>query len=746
VKIGEQVTKNGAEDKRLRSENVIESAGKMFERAKLNQKKIVELADLARLQTSYIGADDNYYEIDTDALLKVLSSLGIACSTPGDIERSIEKQKNKRWLTPIKKTVIEIAEYASEVELYLPSTVFKKLDNFDLRIVLEEGASTLENIQIDQISRSLEERVVDDVEYEKHVFKLPENLPLGYHTIVLDIDDLHHKSSLICTPMSAPVPSKQMYGFMAHFYSMRSRTSWGVGDFQDLKMLTDPMKSETGADFCLINPIHADTPSLPQTPSPYLPTSKRWINPIYIRPQLIEEFIFSSSKTQKYVEQLARMGRSLSNEKGNLNRDAVWSLKKAALRLVFSEGIKDSRRQAKFVKFINAGGSSLAKFALWCALVDDFGFNGAFQQESPNLEKHKAYAKDNEEELYFYMWLQWIAFEQLEVLQNDFKAKGANIGLIADLAVGVHPEGADVWGNRSMFVEGASVGAPPDVYNQMGQDWSQPPLSPEKLEATGYRFYIDQVRQTMRHAGAVRIDHALGLFRLWYVPRGATAREGAYVLYDHDAMVGILALEALRNNCYVIGEDMGTRPPHAAKYLKNRGILGTSVLFFEREKNGDPRSPEMLRELCFSSVTTHDIPPTIGYLEGEHVKLREELGLLTEDPAQVYREQQKDLQKVKASLIQAKLLDDNKADDDLEVSISLQKSLFSAPSLLLGFAVTDFVGEYRAQNQPGTSDEYPNWRVPLENLEGELVYTDNIYDNKCFRHFMANLEKMRPKR
>jgi 4-alpha-glucanotransferase len=294
-------------------------------------------------------------------------------------------------------------------------------------------------------------------------------------------------------------------------------------------------------------------------------------------------------------------------------------------------------------------------------------------------------------------------------------------------------------------VGGVSVGAPPDVYNQQGQDWSQPPLAPKALERTGYRIFRELVRTILKNAGAIRIDHVLGMFRLWWVPNGLKPSSGTYVYYNHDVMVGILALEAKRAGAVIIGEDLGVVPSGTFKYLKTRGILGTSILWFERERNGKPRPTEKLRRECFATVTTHDLPPTLGYLRGEHVDLRERLNLLAEDVHLVRREQEKDRARTIKYLISAGFLDKERSEDELEVTIALQRSLFNAPSLLLAFAFTDFVGESRAQNQPGTCDEYPNWRVPLEDYYGNLVFNEDLFDNQIFQRFVKSIEGIDPK-
>jgi len=299
------------------------------------------------------------------------------------------------------------------------------------------------------------------------------------------------------------------------------------------------------------------------------------------------------------------------------------------------------------------------------------------------------------------------------------------LGIMHDLAVGVHPEGADAWALRDVLATGASVGAPPDMYNQQGQDWSQPPWHPEGLARAAYRPYRDMLRTVLRHAGAIRIDHVIGLFRLWWVPLGNSAKDGAYVRYDHDALVGILALEAHRAGAVVIGEDLGTVEPWVRDYLAERGILGTSVLWFEQEHDSRPRPPEAYRELVLATVTTHDLPPTAGYLAGEHVTLRNRLGLLSKPVAEVRAQAEVERNHMLDALRERGLLGHDASER--EVVEALHRWVAATPSVLLGVSLVDAVGERRAQNQPGTDREYPNWKVPLADGTGGLVLIEDLF-------------------
>ena len=301
------------------------------------------------------------------------------------------------------------------------------------------------------------------------------------------------------------------------------------------------------------------------------------------------------------------------------------------------------------------------------------------------------------------------------------------LGIMDDLAVGVHSQGADVWSNPEAFASGVTVGAPPDMYNQQGQNWSQPPWNPEYLARSAYAPLRDMVRTVLRHAGALRVDHIIGLFRLWWIPEGMGADHGAYVRYDHEAMLGVVLLEAHRAGAVVIGEDLGTVEPWARDYLASRGVLGTSVLWFEKQHDGWPLQPQDYRRLALSTVNTHDLPPTAGYLADEHVDLRERLGLLTEPVEQVRTEARIERDRMTSRLREHGLLGD--APTERQVVEALHRYVVRTPSVLVGVALVDGVGERRAQNQPGTDQEYPNWRIPLADGAGEVVLVDDLPEN-----------------
>jgi len=314
-----------------------------------------------------------------------------------------------------------------------------------------------------------------------------------------------------------------------------------------------------------------------------------------------------------------------------------------------------------------------------------------------------------------------------------------NIGICADLAVGVHPLVADVWSNPSAFAQNVTVGAPADMYNQQGQDWSQPPWRPDYLAESGYTPLRDMIRTVLRHAGMLRIDHIAGFFRLWWIPNGHLASEGTYVNYDHEAMIGIMLLEAHRAGAVLVGEDLGTVEPWVRDFLAARGIYGTSVFWFEKEGDGTPLRPENYRREVLASVNTHDLPPAAGYIAGEHVDLRERLGLLEQDVDEVRAEAREELEHTLDRLREYGLVGENPTER--EIVEGLYTYIAQTPSTFLAVSLVDAVGERRTQNQPGTDQEYPNWRVPLADGTEEVVLVGDIPSHSRVRSLLETIRR-----
>ncbi|PSL00820.1 4-alpha-glucanotransferase [Murinocardiopsis flavida] len=561
------------------------------------------------------------------------------------------------------------------------------------------------------------------------------DLPPGAHLLHVENGGVRQQAPMLVVPDRLPPPAApggpgRPWGLMTQLYSLRSRSSWGLGDLRDLAELADWGARDLGASFVLINPIHATEPRTPLEPSPYLPVGRRYASPLYIRIEDVPEYARLGPAGRERIQRAARPLRERDRTADLLDRDAVWNAKRAALEVLFAAP-RSPARDFAYQTYLEREGTPLVEYATWCAIAEE---NGTDFRLWPAELRDVADRTVGAEALHrwpnvdFHRWTQWILDEQLAAAQASACAAGMPLGIVHDLAVGVQAGGADAWMYRGALADGVTVGAPPDEFNQQGQDWAQPPWHPVGLAEQGYDPLLQQLRQAMRNAGGIRVDHIMGLFRLWWIPEGAPPDQGTYVRYDHEGMVGALVLAAHEAGAAVVGEDLGTVEPWVRDHLADRGVLGTSVLWFERDGKGRPKPPEEWRGGALATVATHDLPPVASYLSAEHVDLRDRLGLLTRPVEEERAEAQGLVASWCAMLVELGLLapDVDPLSAPAPVVAALHGYLARTPAELVGVSLADAVGERRMQNQPGTSTEYPNWRIPLTDAEGGPVLLDEL--------------------
>lgn len=528
------------------------------------------------------------------------------------------------------------------------------------------------------------------------------------------------------------VPDQRSWGFTLQLYSLRSAGSWGHGDLRDLADFAAWSARDLGAGFVVINPLHAAEPVPPVSASPYLPMSRRWISPLYLRITDIKEFTTLDSSER--ISATAQASRLLDSSRSGelIDRDAVWTAKLAALEIIRKAPLSPAR-QADFDQFRVRSGQPLTDWATWCAIAE---IHGADYRQWPRWLRHPrspetaALRGELADRVAFHTWLQWLAAEQVAGAQRAARDAGMTIGIIHDLAVGAHPGGADAWAWQDVIADGFSVGAPPDEFNQRGQDWTLPPWHPRQLAASGFGPLADLTGALAGAGGGLRIDHVMGLSRLWWVPEGKPASEGAYVYYDIDGTLGALAGEAAAHDAVIIGEDLGTVEPWLRERLGDRGVLGTSMLWFERGPDGGPLPPQAWRRNCLATVSTHDMPPAAAFLSGEQVTERARLGLLARPEATERADADKNVEAWLAALVREGLLPamfpEGERPDATTFTAALYGYLAKTPALLIGVSLAEAAGERRSQNMPGTTTEYPNWRLPLCDADGTPVLLEDL--------------------
>ncbi|MFB9521192.1 4-alpha-glucanotransferase [Streptomyces cremeus] len=560
-------------------------------------------------------------------------------------------------------------------------------------------------------------------------------LPPGVHRLSAVLPDGRESSChLVAAPARTVAPEGPRHGFLVQLYSLLSTRSWGMGDLGDLAELAAWAGRSVGAGFVQVNPLHAAVPGAPTDPSPYRPSSRRFPDPVHLRIEDVPEFAHVTgpgdrARLDGLVARAAALRDGVLSEGALLDRDAVWALKREALEILYAVPLGPGRRAA-YRDFLAEQGTALEDHATWCALVDTYGPDRA---RWPGALADRASADTARERaalaglVDFHCRAVWDTDRQLAAAQRAAREAGMAVGLVHDLAVGVHPDGSDTWAQAQAYASGMSVGAPPDAFNAHGQDWGLPPWRPDVLATTGYAPYRSLLRNLLRHAGAVRIDHVMGLFRLWWVPAGLPPTEGAYVRYDAEAMLAVLVLEAHRAGAVVVGEDLGTVEPGVRDALAARGVLGTSVLWFERDwaGTGRPLPPDAWREGCVATATTHDLPSTAARLTGDHVALRHRLGLLTRPLEEERAEDAAEVADWLTCLTRLGLLPEGGGDEEAAIR-AVHRFLLRTPARMVGIWLPDTVGDRRPQNLPGTWDQYPNWRLPLADAAGRPLTLEEL--------------------
>lgn len=669
------------------------------------QQDRARLAALHGVDTTYRPAPDTEIRVPEETVVAVLASLGVDASTPAAVHDALAGHERRTVGRLMPRTVV--VRHGRSPRLDLPPGT-------SVRVETEDGA-----------------------EYDwpwPERFPPPAGVGIGRHALRAHAPDGRSASAqLVVAPARLPGPPSRTYGFLAQLYSVLSGRSWGMGDLGDLADLAAWAGRALGAGFVQVNPLHVAVPGRPTDPSPYRPSSRRFPDPVYLRVEDIPEYAHLGAEDRDRAADLLRKAAvlrdSVLHKEALIDRDAVWDLKREALTLLRGVPLGPGRRAA-YVDFLAEQGQALDDHATWSTLAGIHGPEwrtwpaGLRDPRSAQVARTRG---EHLEQVDFHCWLAWLTDSQLAGAQRQARDAGMAVGIVHDLAVGVHPSGSDAWALQDALAGGMSVGAPPDAFNAHGQDWGLPPWRPDALDATGYAPYRDLLRGVLRHAGGLRIDHVMGLFRLWWVPEGRPPTDGAYVRYDAEAMLGVLALEAHRAGAVVIGEDLGTVEDGVREELADRGILGTSVLWFERDyaHGGRPLRPGEWRTSSLATVTTHDLPSTAARLTGEHVELRHRLGLLGRPLDQEQAEDAVEVAEWLALLGRLGLLPEGTGDEEAVVK-ALHRYLAATPARMLGIWLPDAVGDRRPQNLPGTWDQYPNWRLPIADAEGRPVTLEQL--------------------
>ena len=546
--------------------------------------------------------------------------------------------------------------------------------------------------------------------------ELPPDLPAGWYEVELANDQ---RATLIVAPQRVP-SFPPTWGWMVQSYALRSQRSWGIGDLGDVREFVAHTATAQGAGAVLLNPLHAPNLTHPVQPSPYSPSSRLFTNPLTLRIEDLQAYQFADPRVRGDVDALR-----VSPHTELIDHDLVWAAKRSALELLWNAAGRPAPPMSP----------SLRDWATYCALAERHGARPSAWPVALRDVASPAVARARDElasRVALHAWVQQQCGIQLAAVRDTARAAGMELGVLHDLAVGVNPDGADAWALADVLATGATVGAPPDNFSPHGQDWGLPPWRPDRLAATGYAAVGEMTRAVLAHADGLRIDHVAGLWRLWWVPPGESPDRGTYVHYDAETMLAVLALEAHRAGATIIGEDLGTVEPEVTQALAERGMLGCAVSWFTRDETapGQPLlTPDQWPARAAASLSTHDLPTAAGFLRGEHVRARAELGLLDDVVAEfaaAHREREELLTLLRSlGFLTTNNLnnsDPNNGDlhngdagelDEAAIIVAMHRLLAATPCQLKLISPYDVLAEPRQPNLPGTIDQYPNWRLPL---------------------------------
>ena len=710
--------------------------------------KVLHLADMYGVDTQYTDELGNLKTIPLSYLRSVVTLLNPSAKTADRTRQEFDEVARSPWQSLTPPTLVVADGSLPRVwHIHLPVGKSAFADTRVTWSVRDESGSVREHralpgdVKVDG-SKSIQGR-----RYTRVALPFPQDLQCGYYEMQITVQcrGRHCKGTtrIIVAPQRCYLPPRwehhrttktrrradKWWGLTVQLYGLRSRRNWGIGDFRDLARLMR-WAGRLGAAMVGVNPLHALPPG---GISPYSPSSRLFHNPLYLDLEWIAEF--KDPKVQRLVVRRS-FQRTLESlrESQTVNYEAMGRLKWPLLQKLFRIFARThlepgTSRGRAFRRFMAEQGQPLQRFTIFQALQAHFTTRGArprswrewpTEYQHPDSPSVQRFLRSHRDHVNFYGYLEWQCDEQLKRVQSAARRAGMPIGLYTDFAIGIDPNGADAWAFQDDFASGASVGAPPDLFSPKGQNWGLTPPHPGRIADHGYRLFVEGFRRNMRHSGLFRLDHAMGLFRLFWIPDGRSAAEGAYVKYPTQDLLGILALESRRHQVIVVGEDLGTVTPDIRAHLMRSGLLSYRLLYFEKSDAGTFHPPPHYPAQAMTAVTTHDLPTLRGFWTGRDIELKEKLGLYPDD---ILIERDKDTrhrdrQALLAALKQARVLPKEYPGGSTlpELNETLYRAVYTylarTPCSLLAVPLEDLLGDRETPNLPGApGDEYPVWRI-----------------------------------
>ena len=714
---------------------------------------------------SWHGIDSGFWDIfghyhttSVAAKQAILRALGVAADSAADLEQAIVELERKEWERLLPPAVVVGEDGPVELPLHVAADSLDRRAHFVVR--REDGDTREFELNLWELPRA-ESTELDGRTWVRARATLPMQLPLGYHEVSVSVGESTACTRCIVTPERAykdPHLERggRAAGIAVSLYGVRSERNWGCGDFHDLKRVIDWVADELGASFVALNPLHAIHNRRPFNTSPYLPNCIFYQNFLYLDVEGMEDY--AHCRRARKLRESAEVARQIEELRASpfVEYELVSGLKLRFLKLAFVQFLRERRvgsaRVRAFEAFCEREGDLLEGYATYCALDEELHrknpdvwmwteWPAAYQD--PDSPETRAFRLKRRRRVMFYQYLQWQIDLQLGAAQQWSRDRGLSIGLYHDLALATDRFGSDLWAHRPFYVAGCRVGSPPDDFSPKGQDWAFPPPCSARHREDGYRLFVESIRKNCRHGGALRIDHVMRLFRLFWIPDGVEASQGAYVRERNEDLVRILALESVRNQVVVVGEDLGTVEPSIRETLARFGILSYRLFYFEKNERGEFRRSDEYPVQALVSSTTHDLPTLAGFWVGADITARRAAGIIDDAVERGQFDQRRlEKQKMLDVLFQLDLVDKDlprSAEAYPELTGELHNAIIGflamTPSQLLAINQEDLTKEMNQQNLPGSTWQYPNWgrkmRFTIEQLRGDAEtrgYTTMFHD------------------
>ncbi len=698
------------------------------------------LAELVGVECEYVDGRQHVHQATDDSLYCILQSLGLDVQTESDIQHAWERIQEERWTDVIEPVLLHYPEEGTPLKFPIAFPLAEaSLTGVVLECRLKDEEGKVRSYSVNGAACPfLEEIVLQGTRYVRLQVCLPGLLRLGYYegtfTLRLGSHGVEAQSLIIAAPQRCYLPksSKREWGIGVQLYGIRSRDNWGMGDFRDLERIMKTAGKTWNASTIGLQPLHSSTTGLR---SPYSPSSRLCWNPLYLAIEQVAEFR-SSPKLQRMFRTKtfqATLQRLRASE--FVDYDGVETLKLSVLEDLFRVFKRQhfqpwTARGRAFIQFVDQSPDYLTRFCVFQALSEFFegvvwrqwpsGYHDPQSLAVTQFQQHHA------DRIQYFYYVQWLCELQLTQLDHVGEKAALRLGLYHDLPVGIHPDGADAWGFQAQLAKDATMGAPPDSFNSQGQNWGLLAPNPRKLRQQRYEFFRQTLRQNMQHGGVLRIDHALGLFRMFLIPFGGSGQDGLYVKTYVEEMLAVLALESVRYKVMVVGEDLGTVTPAIRARLEYAGLLSYRLLLFERDKEGAFHAPQQFPTQALVAATTHDLPTLKGFWVGRDITTKEQASLypLPEDRIRDIQAREADRRQLWEAICQAgfDLSEEMPAMLSLDDVKKIYQFLARTPSRLLMLQLEDLLGEVDTPNLPGASDStYPSWRRKLKReLKGWL--------------------------